>query len=243
MIGVGLEIWDEQTPQVLESNNSRGKKDLHTTKVTPDSYAQFVNALRYSQDISQDNAPDSESQYRNQRQTQPPNQRQEQGVAPQPPIQRQIHPQNQQQGVAPQQQIRYQNGVAPQLHQGVSQGVAPQFHQGVSQGVAPQFHQGVSQGVAPQFHQGVSQGVAQQSNSEQIGFSPIHQFGFSPAMEEDSVSNSSSLGSRRRKAFSQKIKNNLNFKNLISEVKVLKQINTLLIIFLAILILILCFKK
>ena len=219
MIGVGLEIWDEQTPQVLESNNSRGKKDLHTTKVTPDSYAQFVNALRYSQDISQDNAPDSESQYRNQRQTQPPNQRQEQGVAPQPPIQRQIHPQNQQQGVAPQQQIRYQNGVAPQLHQGVSQG------------------------VAPQFHQGVSQGVAQQSNSEQIGFSPIHQFGFSPAMEEDSVSNSSSLGSRRRKAFSQKIKNNLNFKNLISEVKVLKQINTLLIIFLAILILILCFKK
>jgi hypothetical protein len=231
MIGVGLEIWDEQTPQVLESNNSRGKKDLHTTKVTPDSYAQFVNALRYSQDISQDNAPDSESQYRNQRQTQPPNQRQEQGVAPQPPIQRQIHPQNQQQGVAPQQQIRYQNGVAPQLHQGVSQGVAPQFHQGVSQG------------VAPQFHQGVSQGVAQQSNSEQIGFSPIHQFGFSPAMEEDSVSNSSSLGSRRRKAFSQKIKNNLNFKNLISEVKVLKQINTLLIIFLAILILILCFKK
>jgi hypothetical protein len=243
MIGVGLEIWDEQTPQVLENNNPHGKKDLHTTKVTPDSYAQFVNALRYSQGISQDNAPDSESQYRNQRQTQPPNQRQEQGVAPQPPIQRQIHPQNQQQGVAPQQQIRYQNGVAPQLHQGVSQGVAPQFHQGVSQGVAPQFHQGVSQGVAPQFHQGVSQGVAQQSNSEQIGFSPIHQFGFSPAMEEDSVSNSSSLGSRRRKAFSQKIKNNLNFKNLISEVKVLKQINTLLIIFLAILILILCFKK
>ena len=225
MIGVGLEIWDEQPPQVVESNNNRGKKDVHTTKVNPDSYAQFVNALRYSQDIARDNVSDSNNH----------------NLAPQT-LNAEI--QHRAQHTSPTQtqqppQVRYSQSGNSRVHQPITTNQQPQFTQPPHQ--FPQLPHQFPQ--APVAHQSNRLLQRPQPHNQQFEL-PVTESHLGPlGNEEDCFSNSSSTTSRRRREIAQKIKKKFNIKNLISEVKILKQMNTFLIIFLVILIIILCFKK